>query len=215
VLFSVRQSARKSNLILAFTIVLILISMVCKWRYYQASHNMTLVAWDQNIKSVVVFRLDSFYIGVLCAWMYLNYRSFCINNCKVLFLIGALLMVFLYVGVGYFHFFIDAQPFFWEVLYLPLTSIAISLLFPFFLQLTSRSKLINRFSTFGAKISYSLFLVHYSILLQIFNQYLMFSNTTVTVFLIFSAFYLLTALLVSYVLYRFYELPLFRISTKS
>ena len=203
-------SISKSALFLITTFGIFLLSFLCKYLYYLHYGAITLLEWDQNIKSVVIFRLDSFFVGVLCVWVNYNCRSFWINYGKLLSFVGILLLAFLFIGVGYFRLLIDSQPFFWEVLYLPLTSMAIALTFPLVFQLRGNNILIKKLFAFCGKISFGMFLIHYSVVLQILDHFIVISQTSLPLFFGVTVVYLSIVIFVSFVLYRFFEMPLFR-----
>ncbi len=121
-----------------------------------------------------------------------------------------LLMFLLFVCVGFFGWLIDSQPFFWEVLYLPMTSVSIALLLPFLSSWDLRQSRISAACSFLCKISYPLYLIHYSLLLQVMNQFFSIKDASDGGFLILSIIFLLFGLGMSVVLHRFYEKPLTR-----
>ncbi len=200
----------KASLFLGFTFLMIALFFGVKYNYYLDGRNLTLLEWDQHLKPIVIYRLDSFYIGVLCAWMYFNRRTFWVAYRKLFLLIGMLLMFLLFVCVGFFGWFIDSRPFFWEVLYLPMTSVSIALFLPFLSSWDLRQSWISATSSFLCKISYPLFLIHYSLLLQVMNQFFSIKDASVGGFLISSTNFMLLGLVMSVVLHRFYEKSLMR-----
>ncbi len=198
----------KSSLFLAFTFLMIALFVGIRYNFYLQHRSLTLLAWDQHLKTLVIYRLDSFYIGVLCAWMHFTRPTFWATYSKLLFFCGIVLMLLLFVGVGYFRWLIDSQPFFWKVLYLPLTSVSIALFLPFLSNWDLRQSWISATCSFLCKISYPLFLIHYSLLLQVMNQFFSMKDASTGGFLISSTIFLLIGLGLSVVLHRFFEKPL-------
>ncbi|MBC8882946.1 hypothetical protein H9X57_04805 [Flavobacterium piscinae] len=99
--------------------------------YALTTPNTTLNEWNLDLKAVVVYRLDAVFMGVLAAWASLNLP---ILWKKIQFLfafLGMLLFGFLFVGVGFFQFTIESYPNFWNVFYLPLTSLMVVFFFLF------------------------------------------------------------------------------------
>lgn len=201
---------RSTHLFLGFTFLMIALFVGFKYNYYLDTRNLTLLEWDQHLKPIVIYRLDSFYIGVFCAWMYFNRKAFWVAYRKLLVLIGMLLMFLLFVCVGFFGWLIDSQPFFWEVLYLPMTSVSIALLLPFLSSWDLRQSRISAACSFLCKISYPLYLIHYSLLLQVMCPFFSVKEASDGGFLILSIIFLLFGLGMSVVLHRFYEKPLTR-----
>ena len=204
------QFIGKKPLFLGFALLMIAVFICIKYNFYLQNRSLTLMAWDKHLKPLVIYRLDSFYIGVLCAWIHFTRPAFWVKYSKLLFCFGIGLMVMLFIGVGYLRWLIDSQPFFWEVLYLPMTSVSIALFLPFLSSWDFRKSWISATCSFLCKISYPLFLIHYSLLLQVMNQFFSIKDASVGGFLISSTIFLLFGLVMSVVLHRFYEKPLTR-----
>ncbi len=197
----------KSKAFLIGIVFIIMISLVCKLVYYLMNSTTTLLQWDTNLKAVVIYRLDSFFIGVLCSWIYFNATIFWKKNKSIFLCFGLLFMGLLFVGVGYFQLLIDSNPFFWDVLYLPLTSIAIAFLLPTFSQYTIEGVLKNHLIIIS-KISFAIYLLHYSIILQLMNHFFAPKLYTTIEFCFFSVGYIAVTLLLGFIFYQFYERPL-------
>lgn len=198
----------KSNLFLGFAILMVMVFIGCKYFHFVQAENLTIQTWDQHLKSVVIYRLDSFYIGVCGAWLYFKCFSFWVFYGKFLALLGTLLLLLLFVGVGYFQWLVDSKPLFWSVFYLPTTSLSIALFLPFLSCWDLQKTVMRRFSTFMNKISYSLFLIHYSLLLQVLVYFYPLALVPVGGFFLFSLLFFAIALFFSLALSRFYETPL-------
>ncbi len=206
--------AKRQNLLfLIFSLFFIALSISFRVGFYLSSLPITIQDWDQQLKSVVIYRLDSFYIGVLFSWISIT-CSYWWNRFGLMLLVFAMMLfLLLFVGVGYFGWLIESQPFFWEVWYLPSTSLAVAFLLPFASQWQFLGFLAV-FADFGRKISYALFMIHYSVLLFVLNEFFQFSSLNHSLFCFASVLYFGIAVLVSFVLYRFYQNPLFRWGSK-
>src|SRR5690606_24796752 len=75
-------------------------------------------------------------------------------------------------------------------------------------ELRSAPKIIGKPIAVISVLSYSMYLLHYSIILQLMHFYYDFTNSTVSDYIVFTLIYLLLTLIASYILYRFYEKPL-------
>ena len=199
----------KSNIFLISTIGLIFFFVFTKIYYYLTTTNTTLIQWNVSLKAVVVYRLDSIFIGILFSWLYYN-CNFIWKKYKFLFaFFGVFLMVLMFVCVGFFRFLIDSQPFFWNVLYLPFTSISIAFFLPFLSELKKNNiSFLQKSITFISKISYSIYLIHYSIVLQIMKYYVETINYTKLQLHVFTFSYLIITVLLSWFLFQFYEKPI-------
>jgi peptidoglycan/LPS O-acetylase OafA/YrhL len=204
----------KSKAFLIGIVFIIMISLVWKLVYYLTNSTTTLLQWNTNLKAVVIYRLDSFFIGALCSWICFNATNIWKKHKSIFLCFGLLLMGLLFVGVGYFQLLIDSNPFFWDVLYLPLTSIAIAFLLPTFSQCNFEGVLKNSI-TFISKISFAVYLIHYSIILQLMSHFLVPKLYTTTEFCFFSICYLVITLLFGFIFYHFYERPLSNRSIKN
>ena len=198
-------------------IVLLLIAVFISFKIlYQFSvKTTTLDEWNVSLKSVMIYRLDAIFMGVLCAWISLNYSSFWTKIKLPSFMIGGLIMMFMYFGMGYLRILPETFPFVWNVVYLPLASLSIAFFMPFLSQLETSNIFIKRPIEFISKISYSIYLLHYSVLLQLFMLIFDKENATLLHLHCITAIYLTTTVIISYLLYRFYEKPMMDLRDKN
>lgn len=198
----------KSKLFFISTLVLILFFIFTKYIYYQNTSNTTLQQWNISLKAVVIYRLDSIFIGILTSWLYFNFADFW-KKYKLLYAnIGIIFTILIYANIRYFHILIVSYPFFWNVIYLPATSISIAFFLPLFSEWKNTTSFLAKPITFVSKISYSVYLIHYSIVLQLMKFAIDTSNYTKIQLHIFTFVYLVITFLLSWILYRFYEKPM-------
>jgi len=149
-------------------LVLILAFIGTKVVYYVSHSVLTLEQWNIGLKAMVVYRLDSVFIGVLFGGLSLS----CGKSWKLVKYVGlgmaVLLLIFLFVGIGYLRLTIDSYPFLWEVVYLPLTSLALGLLLPFFSQWKTKMRMVQVSLAYLSKSSFAVYLIHYSVVLQLY-----------------------------------------------
>ena len=122
--------------------------------------------------------------------------------------------VFMYFGMGFLQILPDTYPFVWNVIYLPLASISIAFYMPFFSQLETTIGIIKKPIEFISKISYAIYLFHYSLILQLIMLFVDRENTSLIQFHMITAFYFTVLILISYVCYRFYETPIMDLRDK-
>jgi peptidoglycan/LPS O-acetylase OafA/YrhL len=190
------------------TFALIVLCILAKWRYNLNTQNTTLSQWNIDLKAVVIYRLDSIFIGVLFSWIFSVYSRFWRANKNLMFIFGLIMMGFFAVGVGYLRLTIEYYPFFWNVLYLPATSFSIALFLPILSEWKSEESFIRKPVTFISLISYSIYLLHYSVILQIMKQVVNTEALTTLMVVVFTLLYLSITIILSYLLYRFYERPM-------
>ena len=202
------KPVNRSRFFLLLVCALILTSILAKLHFCNSSHHTDISQWNASLKSVVIYRLDAIFIGVAFSWFAQNYQSLWIRYRKISALTGCLYIGFLFVGVGYFRLLIDTQPFFWNVLYLPLVSMAIALFLPILSEWKMWELRFSKPITFISIISYSIYLLHYSVILQLMKNSFQTENTTGMQFHSFTIAYISVTLIMSYLLYRFFEKPI-------
>nr|WP_321230886.1 acyltransferase [uncultured Psychroserpens sp.] len=198
----------KSRLFCIITCLIILFFLMTKV-YYNISHRGTdMMFWNVNLKAVTIYRIDAIYYGVLAACISLVKPNFW-RRFRVLFLIiGGLIFVGLNFIIPTQQIFIESHPFFWNVLYLPINSIAIALTLPLLSQIKSAPKLIVVPITIISLISYSMYLIHYSVVMQLMKYFFPTEGLSNSNLMIYLSIYFIITLIGSYALYAFFERPM-------
>lgn len=198
-----------------FTVLLLIAIFIGNKLYYQnTTYNTTLDQWNVSLKAVVLYRLDSIFIGVLFSWIYLNFTSFWTKTKYIFFLLGTLMLLFLFFSLGHFGLLIAIQPLFWNVLYLPLLSIAVACFLPLLSHWRTSPSFIGKPITYISIISYSIYLLHYSVVLQLMKYSFPMDVQNRLGLYFFTLVYLLITLVLSAILYRFYEKPMMDLRDK-
>ncbi|WP_309640176.1 acyltransferase [Flavobacterium sp.] len=195
--------------------VLISMSLMAKMLFHIATNNTDINLWNAAVKSVVVYRLDAIFIGVLCSWIAFNFQLFWKKFSKMFCLFGILSMAFLFVGIGYFRILITTHPLFWNVFYLPLVSISIAFFLPILSQWKTFDSKLSKPITFISMISYSIYLLHYSIILQLMKSWIVIDPQNLLKLHIFTAVYIAITVTLSYFVYRFFEKPMMDLRDKN
>jgi peptidoglycan/LPS O-acetylase OafA/YrhL len=198
----------KSLFFLWAVILLILVFISNKLYYHFTTKNLTLYQWNVSLKAVVIYRLDSIYIGVLFSWISFNRSSFWSKSRYLLFVIGTILILFLFLFLGYLGLTIAEQPMFWNVLYLPFLSIAVACFLPFLSDWKEESSLFGKVITKISIISYSIYLLHYCVILQLMKHYFPIDLHNRVSLCFFTLIYFGITYLFSSLLYKFYEKPM-------
>ena len=144
----------------------------------------------------------------------INYKN---NWAKLKFpsaIIGTLIMLFMYFGMGFLRILPNTYPFIWNVIYLPLASLSIAFFLPFLSQLETSIGIIKKPIEFISKISYSIYLLHYSVILQLVMLFVDREKTSLLQLHLITVFYLTITIVVSYVCYRFFEKPMMDLRDK-
>jgi len=198
----------KSRLFLAVVFGLILLFIGTKIGYYFRTSNTTLSQWNVALKAVVIYRIDAVVIGVGFSWLYANYQRFWSKHKFTMAILGCVLMVFMFVGVGFFQILIDSYPFFWNVLYLPITSFALALFLPLLSEWKTAPFWFVRPVTLISLMAYSIYLIHYSLVLQLLKYWVDTVSLPTWQLHLFTLVYLAITFLLSYLLYHYYEKPI-------
>lgn len=198
----------KRYLFLGIIIGLILTTFLAKLYYDLHSDNLDLKQWSFQIRSVVIYRVDSVLIGVLFGYCYQNYKEFILSNGKQFLLVGILLFLVLALCILVFKFRLANASWFWNILCLPTVSLAICMFIPFLLNWKMPSQSIGNAITFICNISYSVYLVHYSLVLFLMKYFIDTTNFTTWQLNIFTVAYLSVTLGLSYLLYTYFEKPI-------
>jgi peptidoglycan/LPS O-acetylase OafA/YrhL len=205
----------KSRFFLWLIVSLISLFIFLKILYQFNTHTTTLYEWNVSLKSVMIYRLDAIFMGVLCSWISINYEKnwtkFKLKSAAV----GVIIMFFMYFGMGYLQILPETFPFVWNVVYLPLTSLSIALFVPLFSQMETSIVIIKRPIAFISKISYSIYLLHYSIIMQLLMLFIDREKTSLWQLHFITVFYLITTIFMSYLFYRFYEKPMMDLRDKN
>ncbi|MCF6130800.1 acyltransferase family protein [Flavobacterium wongokense] len=198
----------KRFLFLSVIIGLIAVVFLLKMYYNIHSTNVDLKLWSFQVRSVVVYRMDSVLIGVLFGYFYQNYKDFMLSKRWLFVASGILLFLMLIICIVLFRFTLSNAGWFWNLICLPTVSLAICMFIPFLLNLESPSESIGNGIRFICKISYSVYLLHYSFILFLLKNFIDTSNYNIWQLNIFTLFYLLVTVGVSYLLYNYFEKPI-------
>ncbi|MGL2966445.1 acyltransferase family protein [Flavobacterium sp. XGLA_31] len=205
----------KSRFFLGSVLALILIFFCAKIYYQITTTNVNVTQWNVSLKAVVVYRLDSIFIGVLCSWVYCNFKSFWQNNKLIFFVLGLCIFVFQFIAIGYFRLLIETHPLLWNVFYLPLVSLAVACFLPFLSDWETEMSFLKQPVVFISIVSYSVYLLHYSVVLQLLKHYIHYDPAQPLQLYGFVLAYVSITFFLSYLLYRFYEKPMMDLRDKN
>ncbi|WP_445454041.1 acyltransferase family protein [Flavobacterium sp. 25HG05S-40] len=198
----------KRKFFLVITTLLIVLSVFFKLYYHYKTKTTTIDDWNMSLKAVVIYRLDAVFIGVVCAWISINCQKYWSKFKRESFLVGVSIMIFMYFGMGFLRLLPETYPFIWNVIYLPMVSVSIACLMPFLSQWETSTTKLQRPIEFLSKISYSIYLLHYSVIMQIVMFFVDNKRDSLLQLHLITAFYLAITILFSAILYRFYEKPI-------
>ncbi len=210
--WTVFKKNKKSSFIIT-VLVLILFFHILRYFVYLENSFSDMTTWNSNLKSLTIYRIDSILFGFVTAWLYMFYKDFLQKYKGYMFIVSVHLFLFQFVVMNVLGFDIVATPLYYKVFYFTLTSFTIFLALPLFVYWNSSKALFVKPIQLISKISYSMYLLHYSIITVLMkyvisNFNIRFSNVVIIIS------YLFITILSSYLLYRFYEKPLMNLRDK-
>ena len=172
---------------------LILLSVGAKCVYALYAANTDINQWSLTLKPLVVYRLDAVMIGALYGWVEINHAVFILKFRPLFALLGTAGLLFIFIGVGYFQLLIEHHPFFWNVFYLPFTSLSIALLLPIFFP--------GEMFSFGTKW-FAIYLIHFGIAMGVLRYYFPIIPTGRLPVLVFLLAYVLLCVAVGWIVFK-------------
>ena len=195
-------------------LLLIVIFHVLRYIFYLNSSIRDMNAWSSDIKSIVIYRIDAIIIGFIVAWLHYYYPAFLKKYCVYFFIVAIHLFFLQFVVFNVFGFDINTKPLYFNVFYFTFSAFTLAFSLPVFVFWKTANATTTRFVQFISKISYSMYLLHYSIITVLIKYFLSLlkyqSNAFLIVFI-----YVSVTVFFSYLLYKFYEKPMMNLSDKN
>jgi peptidoglycan/LPS O-acetylase OafA/YrhL len=201
------KTSKRDRLFLMMTLLLIALPMIAKISFYYRNPNLSLPDWNIALRSVAIYRIDAVMTGVLFAWLRFNYDAIWKRSRYLLAISGFIMLTALAILIGFVKLSILEFPFFYDVLFLPIISIACAFFIPFFSEWKSAPAFLKKPVQFLGTVSYFVYLVHYSLVLFLMKLYIDTSNFNLWQLHMFTISYLLITFTLSWLLYRYFELP--------
>lgn len=193
-----------------FSVVLsmLILSFLAKVNYHFHSENLDLSVWSQSVRGVVIYRMDSVLAGLLLGCLFLEHPHFFKRNKLIFGGFGLLFFLLFVASVMVFKLRLDNAAWFWNIFCLPLASLIVLMLFPIMLDWKKGPKRLVAPVKFACDISYSVYLIHYSIVLFLMMRLFDLKSYSQLELHIFTFFYLTVTLLLSVAFYHFFEKPI-------
>ncbi|NHN27699.1 acyltransferase [Flavobacterium jejuense] len=200
----------KKNIFLFLSILLILLFNIIRYIYYLNSAITDMDAWNLNIKLIVIYRVDAIVVGFVVAWLHYYYQSFLKKYSIYFFIIAAHLFFLQFVVFNVFGFDINTKPLYFRVFYFTFSAFTLALGLPAFVYWNKANSKITVVVEFVSKISYSMYLLHYSIITVLIKKTINELQLVISSGLIIFIYFFVTVFL-SYLLYHFYEKPIMKL----
>lgn len=200
----------RRELWLALAVAVLAGSIAIRYAYFLELDKLSLKAWDLNLRKNIVTRMDSLALGVVAAWVSL-YHATAWRRVRWPFLVIA---CGLYLGYNWSAAdpvaLLRAHPLYYSVFSFNVLSLAAALTLPAMSLWQRQQGVLFRWITLISLISYSMYLLHYSlvrrVILESVSGLLPSMPTALHHGLIYVSYWVLTVLL-SVWLYRYFERP--------
>lgn len=171
-------------------------------------------AWNLAVKSLAIYRVDSILIGFLVAWAHYYYKEIIQKYSVYLFIISLHLFFLQFVVLNVMGVDIISKPLYFIVFYFTFSSLTIALGLPFFINWETAGSLFRKPVEFVSKVSYSVYLLHYSIVTVLMKQCFDVSGFSSFGLLGYVLMYLTVVFSLAFLLYKYYEKPLMNLRDK-
>ena len=197
----------KNQLFLCISIFVILIFTLVRVHFHFTNSLTSIFEWNESIRKVTIYRVDAIFYGFV---LYLISRKNLLNQkyVKHFFVFGLFLTFILHIFIFAVGFSYQNSSFFFDVLFLPINSFAVCLTIPFLTQYKIPSAVVLKFVTYLSVISYSIYLLHYTIILHILKIVIPSENLVGLHLFQYTIGYWIIVLLLSTLQYKYFEKPL-------
>ncbi|MDP3311907.1 hypothetical protein [Lutibacter sp.] len=160
--FKLLKRIDKKRIFIWVTFLLILGFTALKVKYYLHANSASDSDWSSSFRKVVIFRVDSIYIGFLLVYAIRKWTNFLHKHKIVLFIFGLLLFFLVHLSIFNFKLVPEINLGFYVFVYLQVVILSLALLFPYLYALNYSGVLLKPVK-FISVHSYSIYLVNYSI----------------------------------------------------
>jgi len=205
--------AKVSRKIIFLTVIIVMcvFFFATKIWYNHHTQNTTMLQWDNALRSVVIYRIDTVLFGVLFGYIASEHRHFWEKHKLTFAFTGFLVLLVLAICLGYFRLKISDSPFFWNVLCLPMCGFGLVCFLPLFSEWKSASAQWTRPVIFISKISYCVYLLHYSIVLFLMKYFIDTTGFSLLKLHFFMLGYLTITIGLGFLMYTYFEKPTMRL----
>lgn len=200
-------SINRKKLFLGITCGIICVVLLIRFWFHETHQLASIYEWNENLRKVSMYRLDAIYYGFLAYYLYVNF-PISATLTKLLFVLGILGIFTLHLFIFYWGISFETHPGFFNVFYLSLNSVSICSLMPYLFTITITSRKFLKSITLLSVLSYSIYLLHYTIILHSMKVLVPSDHLEGIPLMVYTLLYWLLILVFSYLLYRFFERPM-------
>ena len=199
---------KNKNLLFLLMSLLIIFIFVLVRIQFNFSHTLTsMFSWNESLRKVTIYRLDAIYYGFVMYYLF-NKNYFNETYTHLLFYIGLCSVFVLHILIFAMGISVENYPYFFNVMFLPLNSISICLMLPFLIHLKIKSAFILEWITYISVFSYSIYLLHYTIILHGIKTFLPSDDLIGWTLFTYTIGYWILVLVLSALQYKFFEKPI-------
>jgi len=213
VFFFLMKKTDKAKILLMVSLFIILLMTVFRLVFHLNEEVVDQAFWSQNLRKVVIYRIDSIYYGFVAAYIAMHFKNNWRKRRFLSMIIGSGLFLGMHLVIFKLNWLPDNSSFFYNLLYLPLVSISIAFFLPF-LDSWRETKFLRSPVTWISLLSYSLYLVNYSILLLPIEKYMDVVSMSLLGKCIMAVLFWVVSFMLSYALFRWYEKPFMNLRDK-
>lgn len=196
----------KNKIFLISTLLIIAIGLISKLYYHLNIENSDYHFWTTNVRKVVLYRIECVYYGFLSVYLFNKYMVHRKKYINLFFYLGSAILIFTHIVLFVTNATVVNASFFYDICYLPLISSCFGLMMWKMASMKVGWHYVLKPITFLSLLSYSIYLINYSIILLLLKKYIPFPIVIINKIGFVFLFLGLTTLF-SYILYRFYEKP--------
>ncbi|MFC5195460.1 acyltransferase family protein [Bizionia hallyeonensis] len=208
-----KLSSSKAFLMVAFSIILG--ATLFRFSTFISIDTITGKEWELLFRKQVFTRMDSLMFGLIGAYFSQNYKKVWLKYKLVFFILGIMFLFFMKISEQV----LLSDSWFKSIFLFSVESIGVLLLLPFFCELKSGKGVLYKILTFISLISYSLYLIHLS-LVQVYivrpiSNFLFEFNLNWYLFLsIRYLAYFGISIFISFFLFKYLEIPIMNLRDK-
>ena len=205
--FTYKISKNKKLGFLWTSVGLILFFHLMRFWFYKNHFISDMNMWNEQVKSIVIFRVDSVLIGFVLAWFYYFYNDKLKKISLYLFILALHLFFLQFVALNVLSIDIVSNPKYFLVFYFTFSSVTFALALPVFIYWKNSNNWMTKLVNWISKLSYAMCLLHFSLITVLF-KFLKENFLQGISSLLLLLIYLFLVTFSSYLLYRFVEKPI-------
>ncbi len=190
IIFATYISTDKKRVILICIFIFLLFPSIVKVIKFVEFKDNNDYSWDKEFRRLVITRLDSIAFGILGAYLSFYYQYNWIKYKRKALYLGALIML-LVIVMSKINVNNMLVTFYTTVIYFPLSATGILLFLPYLSNMRIGKGAFSKIVTYISIISYSLYLINYSLLRQFIIKDVLYNNIIAKIHISAAATYLI------------------------